>query len=149
MRTRRGRREGRARADRASAGAALCTAAAAPGSDIRWYSMVVDVAHRLKNVDSQLHESLKVARPPCGGRARPGLPPAHTRPPPAARRPPRRAGDGPRQAYYSVHRLLVTGTPLQNNMKELFSLLSFLMPDKFQSMGVRPAGRRPAGGRRV
>ena len=29
-------------------------------SAIRWYSMVVDEAHRLKNVESQLHDALRV-----------------------------------------------------------------------------------------
>ena len=31
------------------------------------------------------------------------------------------------------HRLLLTGTPLQNNIGELWSLLNFLMPKLFQS----------------
>ena len=31
------------------------------------------------------------------------------------------------------HRLLLTGTPLQNNVEELFSLLSFLEPKQFVS----------------
>jgi SWI/SNF-related matrix-associated actin-dependent regulator of chromatin subfamily A member 5 len=29
------------------------------------------------------------------------------------------------------HRLLITGTPLQNNLRELWALLNFLMPDVF------------------
>jgi SNF2 family DNA or RNA helicase len=29
------------------------------------------------------------------------------------------------------HRVLLTGTPLQNNIQELFSLLNFLEPDVF------------------
>ena len=28
------------------------------------------------------------------------------------------------------HRLLITGTPLQNSLKELWSLLHFIMPEK-------------------
>ena len=31
------------------------------------------------------------------------------------------------------HRLLITGTPLQNNLHELWALLNFLMPDVFAS----------------
>ena len=33
----------------------------------------------------------------------------------------------------SAHRLLVTGTPLQNNLHELWALLNFLLPDVFAS----------------
>jgi SWI/SNF-related matrix-associated actin-dependent regulator of chromatin subfamily A member 5 len=31
------------------------------------------------------------------------------------------------------YRLLLTGTPLQNNLHELWSLLNFLLPDVFSS----------------
>jgi len=31
------------------------------------------------------------------------------------------------------HRVLLTGTPLQNNVEELYSLLSFLEPKQFAS----------------
>ena len=33
----------------------------------------------------------------------------------------------------SEHRLLLTGTPLQNNVSELWSLLNFMMPHLFKS----------------
>jgi SWI/SNF-related matrix-associated actin-dependent regulator of chromatin subfamily A member 5 len=33
----------------------------------------------------------------------------------------------------SAHRLLITGTPLQNNLHELWALLNFLLPDVFSS----------------
>lgn len=29
------------------------------------------------------------------------------------------------------HRLLITGTPLQNSLRELWALLHFIMPDKY------------------
>lgn len=35
--------------------------------------------------------------------------------------------------FKSTHRLLLTGTPLQNNLNELWSLLNFLMPQTFSS----------------
>lgn len=37
------------------------------------------------------------------------------------------------QQYVSEHRLLLTGTPLQNNLAELWSLLNFLLPKVFNS----------------
>lgn len=35
--------------------------------------------------------------------------------------------------FESCHRLLITGTPLQNDVMELWALMHFLMPDLFQS----------------
>ncbi|OJD32200.1 swi snf chromatin remodeling complex component [Diplodia corticola] len=38
------------------------------------------------------------------------------------------------QSYQSANRLLITGTPLQNNLQELWSLLHFLMPTIFDKL---------------
>lgn len=38
--------------------------------------------------------------------------------------------------FHSRHRLLVTGTPLQNNLHELWALLNFILPDVFSESGV-------------
>jgi len=37
------------------------------------------------------------------------------------------------QFYNAPHRLLLTGTPLQNNLPELWALMNFLLPDIFKS----------------
>ena len=38
--------------------------------------------------------------------------------------------------FTSRNRLLITGTPLQNNLHELWALLNFLLPDVFSSSDV-------------
>ncbi|KAK3087350.1 hypothetical protein FSP39_004956 [Pinctada imbricata] len=37
--------------------------------------------------------------------------------------------------YRNTHRLLLTGTPLQNNLSELWSLLNYLLPEIFDDLG--------------
>jgi hypothetical protein len=37
------------------------------------------------------------------------------------------------RSFAVYHRLLITGTPLQNNLHELWALLNFLLPDVFGS----------------
>eukprot|EP01013_Petalomonas_cantuscygni_P009363 TRINITY_DN22198_c0_g1_i1.p1 TRINITY_DN22198_c0_g1~~TRINITY_DN22198_c0_g1_i1.p1 ORF type:complete len:1005 (+),score=224.24 TRINITY_DN22198_c0_g1_i1:63-3077(+) len=63
---------------------------------IKWCYLVVDEAHRLKNMHCQLIIKLKT------------LP--------------------------AEYRLLLTGTPLQNNLSELWSLLNFILPNIFDDL---------------
>lgn len=62
---------------------------------LSWEYIVIDEAHRIKNVDSMLSQIVR--------------------------------------AFSSRSRLLITGTPLQNNLMELWALLNFLLPDIFSS----------------
>ena len=61
----------------------------------RWYYMVLDEAHNIKNFKSQRWQTLL--------------------------------------NFNTQRRLLLTGTPLQNNLMELWSLMHFLMPHIFRS----------------
>uniref|UniRef100_A0A672R4L7 Chromodomain-helicase-DNA-binding protein 8 n=1 Tax=Sinocyclocheilus grahami TaxID=75366 RepID=A0A672R4L7_SINGR len=63
--------------------------------EISWRCVVIDEAHRLKNRNCKLLDSLKMLDP--------------------------------------EHKVLLTGTPLQNTVEELFSLLHFLEPTQFPS----------------
>ncbi|GFR00598.1 hypothetical protein TNCT_105151 [Trichonephila clavata] len=67
-------------------------------ADIEWKMLIIDEAHRIKNFECKLIESLK--------------------------------------HYNAVHRLLLTGTPLQNNLSELWALLNFILPEIFDDLKI-------------
>ncbi len=72
-------------------------------SEIPWRSVVVDEAHRLRNRNSKLLESLMTVM-------QRGM-----------------------SSFDFQHRILMTGTPLQNNVEELWSLMNFVEPVSFSS----------------
>ncbi|KAH7328441.1 SNF2 family N-terminal domain-containing protein [Stachybotrys elegans] len=65
-------------------------------SKIKWFHMIIDEGHRMKNTNSKLTVTI--------------------------------------QQYYSTRfRLILTGTPLQNNLAELWAMLNFVLPNIFKS----------------
>jgi len=70
-------------------------------AEIPWRVVVVDEAHRLRNTNSRLLECMRAV-------VSKGL-----------------------NSYGYQHRVLMTGTPLQNNTEELWSLLNFIEAAKF------------------
>ncbi|KAH8176166.1 bromodomain-containing protein [Sarocladium implicatum] len=65
-------------------------------SKIKWFHMIIDEGHRMKNANSKLSATI--------------------------------------QTYYHTRfRLILTGTPLQNNLAELWAMLNFVLPNIFKS----------------
>ena len=65
-------------------------------SKIKWFHMIIDEGHRMKNTNSKLSATI--------------------------------------QQYYNTRfRLILTGTPLQNNLGELWAMLNFVLPSIFKS----------------
>ena len=71
----------------------MCLIEQSPLKKFSFEYIIIDEAHRIKNVDSMLSQIVR--------------------------------------GFTSRGRLLITGTPLQNNLKELFSLLNFICPEIF------------------
>lgn len=66
-------------------------------SKIKWFHMIIDEGHRMKNSNSKLSATI--------------------------------------QTYYITrYRLILTGTPLQNNLAELWAMLNFVLPNIFKSV---------------
>ncbi|OAA38107.1 SNF2-family ATP dependent chromatin remodeling factor snf21 [Metarhizium rileyi] len=66
-------------------------------SKIKWFHMIIDEGHRMKNSNSKLSATI--------------------------------------QQYYTTRfRLILTGTPLQNNLSELWAMLNFVLPNIFKSV---------------
>ncbi|KAK4141668.1 SNF2-family ATP dependent chromatin remodeling factor like protein [Dichotomopilus funicola] len=66
-------------------------------SKIKWFHMIIDEGHRMKNANSKLSATI--------------------------------------QQYYNTRfRLILTGTPLQNNLAELWAMLNFVLPNIFKSV---------------
>ncbi|KAH9617893.1 hypothetical protein KSS87_010160 [Heliosperma pusillum] len=87
---------------------------------IHWYYMIIDEGHRLKNHECALSRILcsesRSSSSGLGQRSVSG------------------SGDVPTIRYRIRRRLLLTGTPIQNTLKELWSLLNFLLPQIFNSV---------------
>ncbi|KAB5558326.1 SNF2-family ATP dependent chromatin remodeling factor like protein [Coniochaeta sp. 2T2.1] len=66
-------------------------------SKIKWFHMIVDEGHRMKNANSKLSGTIA-------------------------------------NYYHTRFRLILTGTPLQNNMAELWAMLNFVLPNIFKSV---------------
>ncbi|KAI1824846.1 SNF2 family N-terminal domain-containing protein [Xylaria intraflava] len=66
-------------------------------SKIKWFHMIIDEGHRMKNSNSKLSATIS-------------------------------------QYYNTRFRLILTGTPLQNNLSELWSMLNFVLPNIFKSV---------------
>ncbi|GAA5825863.1 hypothetical protein JCM3770_003364 [Rhodotorula araucariae] len=74
----------------------ICLREKAALKKLAWEYIVIDEAHRIKNVDSMLSQIVRL--------------------------------------FDTRGRLLITGTPLQNNLHELWALLNFLLPDVFSDV---------------
>lgn len=66
-------------------------------SKIKWFHMIIDEGHRMKNTNSKLSATIS-------------------------------------QYYNTRFRLILTGTPLQNNLGELWAMLNFVLPNIFKSV---------------
>ncbi|CAM9610522.1 unnamed protein product, partial [Ascophyllum nodosum] len=84
--------------------------------NIAWRYLIIDEAHRREL------ETTMLSQPPL-----PNTPPSHPLKNEAS------MFSQTVRSFNMQHRLLLTGTPLQNNLHELWALLNFLLPDVFSS----------------
>ncbi|CAM9610593.1 unnamed protein product [Ascophyllum nodosum] len=84
--------------------------------NIAWRYLIIDEAHRREL------ETAMLSQPPL-----PNTPPSHPLKNEAS------MFSQTVRSFNMQHRLLLTGTPLQNNLHELWALLNFLLPDVFSS----------------
>lgn len=91
-----------------------------------WNFIVVDEGHRIKVRAGRRRVTVRVSYAPS-------MPVSHTRAYCAAKNLNCRL-IRELKACQSANRLLLTGTPLQNNLSELWSLLNFLLPDIFDDL---------------
>jgi len=94
---------------------------------IPWKAAILDEAHRLKSRNSKVRTASQM-RPGLRGPCLPDEPPLAWAPSHHIRQ----IGQMLRGLKLE-HRVLLTGTPLQNNLEELWSLLNFIHPAGFPS----------------
>lgn len=91
---------------------------------IEWRCVIIDEAHRLKNKNCKLLEGFKLMNLVNN-------PPAHN--PSVCHKKCFLQLSVNTHDSFQEHKVLLTGTPLQNTVEELFSLLHFLEPARFPS----------------
>jgi len=82
-------------------------------SRFKWQYLILDEGHRIKNTSSKLLDSLRRFK--------------------VCSLPTNRIAAMLTCIFKPEHKLLLTGTPIQNDMKEMWTLLNYLDPEHFDS----------------